>query len=84
VTLTEHSSSIRSRGDFVEFVKSLTKDLRDNPTSWENVTLERFLEALGACVEDMDGYYLNQGKPLPAQIDWQIVGEMLMAARIYE
>lgn len=84
MTLAEHNNSIRSREDFVAFVKALSKDLRDNPASWENANLERYLEALGAWVEDMDGYYINQGKPVPPQPDWKVAADMLMAAKMYE
>lgn len=84
MTLAEHNDSIRSREDFVAFVKALSKDLHNNPASWENASLERFLEALGAWVEDMDGYYINQGKPVPQQPDWKVAADMLMAAKMYE
>ena len=84
MTLAERNNLIRSREDFVAFVRALSKDLRDNPTSWENSNLERYLEALGAWVEDMDGYYLNQGKPVPQQPDWKVAADMLMAAKMYE
>ena len=84
MTLAEHNNSIRSREDFVAFVKALSKDLRDNPVTWENANLERFLEALSAWVEDMDGYYINQDKPVPQQPDWKVAADMLMAAKMYE
>ena len=84
MTLAEHNNLIRSREDFVAFAKALTKDLHDNPATWENASLERFLEALGAWVEDMDGYYTNQGKPVPQQPDWKVLADMLMAAKMYE
>jgi hypothetical protein len=84
MTLDEHTNSIRSRADFVAFVKALSKDFRDNPATWENASLESFLEALGAWVEDMDGYYINQGKPVPQQPDWKVAADMLMAAKMYE
>ncbi|MBI5386520.1 MAG: hypothetical protein HZA90_17765 [Verrucomicrobia bacterium] len=84
MTLTEHNNSIRSREDFVAFVKALRNDLHDNPATWENSNLERFLEALAAWVEDMDGYYTDQGKPVPQQPDWKVAADMLMAAKMYE
>jgi hypothetical protein len=84
MTLTDYNNSIHSREDFVAFVKALSKDLCDNPTSWENANLEHFLEALGAWVDDMDGYYLNQGKTVPQQPNWKVVADMLMAAKMYE
>ena len=84
MTLAELNNSIGSREDFVAFVKAMSKDLRENPSTWENTNLESFLEALGSWVEDMDGYYINQGKPVPTQPDWKVAADMLMAARTYE
>jgi hypothetical protein len=84
MTLDEYHDAIRSREDFVAFVHALSRDLHTNREAWENDSLERFLEALGAWVEDMDGYYINQGKPAPLQPDWKILGDILMAAAVYE
>jgi len=84
MTLDEYNNSIRSREDLIAFINALRKDFRENPVSWENGTLERFLEAVGAWVNDMDGYYTNQGKSVPQQPDWKFVGDMLMAAKVYE
>lgn len=81
---SEQNKSIQSREDFIAFVRGLSKDLKENPQSWENDNLERFLEALGAWVEDMDGYYRNQGKSVPQQLDWKTFADMLMAAKMYE
>ena len=84
MVLNEKNNSIRSREDFVDFVRALRIDLAEDPQSWVNRSLESFLEALGAWVEDMDGYYVNQGKPVPTQPDWKLIGNILMAAKVYE
>ena len=84
MTLNEKNNSIHSREDFVDFVRALRADLIEDPQSWNNRSLESFLEALGAWVEDMDGYYQNQGKPIPTLPDWKLVGNILMAAKVYE
>jgi hypothetical protein len=84
MTLDEYHDAIRSREDFIAFVQALSRDLHTNREAWENDTLERFLEALGAWVEDMDGYYVNQGKPIPQQPDWKVLGDILRAATMYE
>jgi hypothetical protein len=39
---------IKSRPDFVAFVAELEADLKSHPNEWQNLTLEIFLEALGA------------------------------------
>lgn len=84
MTLGDDNDTIRTREDFAEFVKAVSRDLRDNPTSWSNTSLQSYLEALAAWVDDMDGYYSNRGRLIPEQPDWPIVADMLMAARVYE
>jgi hypothetical protein len=78
------AESVSSRDDFAAFVDALRSDLSTHPAEWENQTLERFLEALSAWVRDMDGYYQNHRRPVPATPDWRNVAEMLLAAKIYE
>ncbi len=48
--------------------------------NWENDSLDRFLEALSAWVNDSEGYYLNLGEPVPTQPSWQMIEDMFMAA----
>src|SRR5947207_12340293 len=75
---------VRNCEDFVSFVRALLADLKKNPDAWENRNLDSFLDALAAWVEDMDGYYLNAGGPVPEQPTWKTLADMLLAARIYE
>jgi hypothetical protein len=77
MTLIECNNSIRSREDFVAFVRALSADLYDNPDTWENGSLERFLEAIAAWAE-------KRGKPMPQGLDWKALGDMLMAAKVYQ
>jgi hypothetical protein len=84
MTLLDQHRSIESRADFVAFVRALRQDLLESPQTWENDTLDRFLGGLSAWVEDMDGYYVNQGKPVPRQIDWKVLADIMMGAKIYE
>ncbi len=75
---------INSKSDLIEFVRALGDDLQANPGSWENSTLERYLSALERWLDDSDGYYRNQGRDIPTSPAWRDVGEMLMAATMYE
>jgi hypothetical protein len=72
--LNELYKSIRTRQDFVLFVRALIDDLRENPDSWEHRDLEGFLEALGAWVNDA----------APEQADWKLIAAMLLGASAYE
>ena len=75
---------VRSRQDFVEFVRLLNSQLTEQPLAWPNSQLPDFLEALAAWVEDMDGYYRNRGEALPDPPDWKTYASALSAARVYE
>jgi hypothetical protein len=50
----------------------------------ENPTLERFLEAFAAWCIDMPGVFQSRGLAQPEQPNWRLVGEMLIAASVYE
>ncbi len=76
--------TISSKADFVNFVRSLRKSLKQDPSSWENDTLESFLGALERFADDIDGYYLNRGEDLPEAPTWRMFAEILDAARVYE
>ncbi|KOS66335.1 hypothetical protein AEA09_16415 [Lysinibacillus contaminans] len=57
--LYERVENIKSREDLIKFINHLRKDLQSNSAEWENITLEDYLEAMEAWINDMDGYYLN-------------------------
>jgi len=83
-SLEECAQQVHSREEFLALVRGMVRDLRNNPDAWENRNLDSFLDALASWVEDMDGYYLNAGEPVPEQPTWKTLAEMLLAARIYE
>ena len=51
---------------------------------WENPTLDRFLEALEAVLDGLPGRLAWQGKADPAQPDWALLADTLVAATGYE
>ena len=74
---------IKSRAHFVAFVAELETDLKSRPDQWENLTLETFLEALGAWAEG-----IRLGVHAPASLDrpeaWSLAATLLLAGRSYE
>jgi hypothetical protein len=84
LTLEENVHQIRSREDFTDFLGVLLADFKKNPNDWENRDLDSFLKALKAWVEDMDGYFQNLGETVPAQPSWKTLGQILLAAKVYE
>lgn len=82
--LTEKHRQIQNKNDLAEFIGMLKKDLIENPDSWENSDLESFLEAMQSWVEAMQWYYKNHNRELPDPPTWQVFGDILMGARVYE
>jgi len=80
----EQIESIETKRDLVKFIDILEKDFKTNSDSWENVTLETYLQALGAWINDMDGYFNNINEPAPDAPTWKLIGIMLLAASRYE
>lgn len=80
--LEEQVDRIKSREDFVAFVRALQAQLAEAPGAWENRDLPSFLEGLAAWVEDMVGCYKSAGEPVPPT--GKTLGQILLAARIYE
>lgn len=73
---------IINRNDLAEFVRILANEATNG--NWENNDLSSFLEAMAAWIEDMDGYYKNQQKPVPNQPSWKTIAEILKASTVYE
>jgi hypothetical protein len=82
--LEERAATSHTRADLAVFLDDLAGSLATEPDAWENDTLERFLRAWSAWIGDMDGYFANQDRPVPETPSWQLVAQMLLAARVYE
>ena len=69
---------IKTKEDFVCFLQFLKKDYVENKSSWENRDLQAFLEAMISWMNDMDGFYINQGLSIPKNPSWKIFADILM------
>ena len=84
LNLSEELDKLVTKEDFSKFAFKILDDFRSNSNNWTNQDLSSFLEAIAAWSEDMDGFYANQGKSIPKDINWKVFAEILYAARIYE
>lgn len=73
-----------ARGELAGFLIQLADSLVEEPEVWENDSLATFLRAWSAWLSDMDGYFVNRGEPVPEEPSWQLIAQMLLAARVYE
>lgn len=84
MTLESRASGPLTRAELAGFLDQLADSLLEEPERWENDRLESFLRGWSAWLNDMDGYFLNRGEPVPDAPSWQLVAQMLLAARVYD
>jgi hypothetical protein len=84
MNLKEQAKQIKTKEDLTELVLTLRDDLRNHPENWNNKDLQNYLESLSAWIKDMDGYYQNKGENISEIPVWRLLGEMLIAASVYE
>lgn len=84
VNLMESHAKIQSREDLAVFMENLKQDLIEHPEAWENADLHSFLDAMQSWVKAMEWCYKNHGKEMPNLPTWQMFGDILMGARVYE
>ena len=76
---------ITDRQTFIRFLEVFQQDLIDNRQSWENKTLEDFLEALTRYTQDIQGFYNNTKQDINAdKASWQVFADLLQGAKVYE
>lgn len=73
---------LANRDVAVAAIEQLLAELRGQ-NDWENPTLERYLEALGALLGSIENHYANTGQVLPSDA-WTILADVLKGARYYE
>ena len=84
MNLEDKVALIQTCDDFIAFLGELLRDLHTKPGEWENPTLEAYLEAMAAWVEDVSGSNVNQGFSMPLHPSWKTLGEILLASKYYE
>ncbi|ROP59943.1 hypothetical protein EDF81_2766 [Enterobacter sp. BIGb0383] len=77
-------NSASTKDELIKLIYSLVSEIKSNPNKWESNDLPSFLEAMASWMEDMEGFYENMNKPYPDDVNWSVLGDILMAARVYE
>lgn len=49
--IVEKTDLVKTKKDFVTFLKDLGQDFIKNHDDWENWTIDQYLESISACVE---------------------------------
>lgn len=77
-------NEVKTSASLAEFVRELSADLTADPESWENRTLDRFLEAMEAWIRALDGYAANADDESVRVPSWSTFAKILAAAKVYE
>jgi hypothetical protein len=73
---------LRGRDQLLKVVEALQSEL-DAGVEWENDTLGRYLEGLGALLGSIENAYINTGRPVPDD-PWVILADVIRGATSYE
>jgi hypothetical protein len=87
MTIQPRDINVVDRQSFIAFLDALHSNFISsaNKDVWENPTLDRFLEAMTAYANDIQGYYNNTGQGINADIpSWKVFADILLGATIYE
>lgn len=66
---------IETKNDFLHFMKMLMNDYNINKDLWENNKLDSYLNGIDGYVDD---------SLLDNDINWKILANILLAAKVYE
>jgi len=75
---------VKTKKELIAFIKALRNDFKSNKDSWQNWTLEAYLESMEAWLNDGDGLLMNTGKKIEELSKWELVATILYAGKIYE
>lgn len=75
------AEQVKDKESFVEFLQALSEDLSSNKEGWENLELERYLEAMERFLRDSQDGSANRVDFTPS---WNLFAKIMIAASLYE
>lgn len=77
-------SKVNSKEELICFINLLATHFKEKSSDWENQDIRSYLEAIGNWMSSMENYYKNTNKPIPDNINWRFIAEILYVGKIYE
>lgn len=84
MNLGERVRNIHDRDSLVRLIREISDQISTHGEECSNSNLPSFLEAMASWIEDMDGYYASRGEESPQKLTWRNLGEIIVAALVYE
>lgn len=83
--LARLAKAVKSRLDFLTFLRELRANRIHHPQEWENGSLDQFINGMIGFTCDMEGYYRHFAQDVdPNQPNWRVRADILVAAKVYE
>lgn len=76
--------NVKTKEDFLRFLKMLANDTKSNTEEWANKSVEDYLLSIQSWTEDMEGYYKNNNLEVPQNVDWNFIATIFYVGKIYE
>lgn len=75
---------VDTKEQFIIFCRELALDFVENPDTWQNRTIDRYLESISAFLQSMDEKYLYDefGIVIPTNPDWRFFAKIVQANKL--
>lgn len=74
---------VKSKQELSDFIDSIAAQIKANPNEYPNTNLVSFLEAMARWIHDSDGYYMNQGVPIPPLVCLSSIRDAIGGGLVY-
>ncbi len=79
--LHDKLKTIKSKEDFITFLKELENDCLSNSSEWENTTINEYLNSISGWLEDV---LVDESKINWEQPQWSTIALLFYMGKIYE
>ncbi|WP_299898755.1 hypothetical protein [uncultured Aquimarina sp.] len=77
--------NIKTREEFIIFLKELLEEYKEHPENWENKNIKDFFEAMIIYSDSVQQYYKNTNQFINAdEAQWKVFADIIKGASIYE
>jgi hypothetical protein len=76
--------TIQTKHELADFIYQLADQIRGGVIPIDNYTVPNYLEALAACINNFDGFYLNRGISPESVGPYQLLADALDSATVYD
>lgn len=76
--------AVETREDLARYLAELAETITQRTRAADNSSLASYLSGAAGWVQDMHGYFANNGEKAPEAPTWALVAAIFAAATVYE